>query len=235
MKNIIVLLTLVALAVVDCKKSTVENEFMVETKSGLFLRKEPDTKSKSLFLLPHGTKITVLEKTQKEENISNTRGVWFKIKHNGQDGWVFSGFLKQLPEGFVILPEPQKDCQSIANYAEKQLGVSGKEKVVSRTEPTEAEGGKDGEEEIHYPLYYNSKLETKVGYEYYHSILEIPNISYETAKKILNACIKNEMYDIKNANEDISKETFSIGTEYSTFYVSITKMENKFLIKEAGW
>lgn len=56
----------------------------VSAKKGLRLRSKASTLSKTITVLPFGTKVRAI----------GFRGQWWKIKHQGKTGWVHAKFLK---------------------------------------------------------------------------------------------------------------------------------------------
>jgi len=57
----------------------------VTADNGLNMRENPDAKSKSLAIIPNGTKLTVLEE----------KDGWYKVEYNGQTGWVSKDFVTE--------------------------------------------------------------------------------------------------------------------------------------------
>jgi 3D (Asp-Asp-Asp) domain-containing protein len=71
----------------------------VFTMSGLKLRESANTTSKSITTLPLGTKVIVLNTFQfeKKQTVEDISGNWILVSFNNLEGYVFDGFLSQLP------------------------------------------------------------------------------------------------------------------------------------------
>lgn len=69
-------------------------ELYVVAKSGLLLRAEPSQKGKVIELIPFKSKVNVIETTGPSVRIERITAPWYKVSWKGNEGWVFSGFLK---------------------------------------------------------------------------------------------------------------------------------------------
>jgi len=65
----------------------------VTAKGGLRMRDAASTKGKKAGLIPHGTKVEILETSGDDMTISSATGKWTKVKWGEKVGWVFGGFL----------------------------------------------------------------------------------------------------------------------------------------------
>lgn len=106
-------LTVVLAAVFGCKKAAgnTEGPITIEklkmtfpigslvasvSTDGLRVRSKPTTKSSVPYLYPYKTIFTVLEHTDKLEDIEKRRGTWLKVSHPYGTGFVFTGFIEKL-------------------------------------------------------------------------------------------------------------------------------------------
>jgi hypothetical protein len=87
------------------------DKLTVLAKSGLSLRSNPNSQGKKKSTLPFGTVVTVeaegLKATphQVEEFKGySIKGYWVKVKANGEEGWVFDGYLSHLK----VIPASQE-------------------------------------------------------------------------------------------------------------------------------
>lgn len=72
-------------------------DYYVLSKNGLNLRKSPSDKSEVLNVVPYNTKIKILENnSSKKFKVNGFSGTYVKVKYNGIEGYIFSGFLSNL-------------------------------------------------------------------------------------------------------------------------------------------
>lgn len=73
-------------------------DLIVQSKSGLKLRLNPNLEAPVLSVIGYGENVKVLEDSIGNEfNVSWVKGKWIKVEHNFQTGYVFDGFLSELP------------------------------------------------------------------------------------------------------------------------------------------
>lgn len=65
--------------------------------SGLKIRTAPNIHGEVLKVIPFGQVIQVLERSGPSQTIERIEGQWIKIKYQGTEGFVFDGFLSNLP------------------------------------------------------------------------------------------------------------------------------------------
>lgn len=65
----------------------------VAADKGLTMREEAGVSSKAIVVIPNGSTVKVLKKSDKEETINDKTSPWFQIEWDGKKGWVFGGFL----------------------------------------------------------------------------------------------------------------------------------------------
>ena len=105
-----------------------DKEFTVVAPSGLSLRDSPSLSSKKLEIIPFGKLITLTDvftmyNQDKMKTIDGRPGVWVKTNFNGQEGYIFSGYLKRgslyLPSSLINtdfrLIQPGQKCDGV-NY-----------------------------------------------------------------------------------------------------------------------
>ncbi|RJO62074.1 hypothetical protein C4544_01070 [candidate division WS5 bacterium] len=57
----------------------------VTSEGGLNMRKEPDSTSEVIAVIPNGTKLDVLKE----------QGEWYKVKYEGKEGWIWKGYTSE--------------------------------------------------------------------------------------------------------------------------------------------
>ena len=70
-----------------------EEIYTVTARTRLRMRDNLGQEGKVTGNIPFGSKVQVLEKSDKKETISGIQGNWVRIQWNDKTGWVFSGFL----------------------------------------------------------------------------------------------------------------------------------------------
>lgn len=65
--------------------------------SGLKIRTAPGLESQVLKVIPFGERVNVLEKSEISENVEWFSGQWIKVEYQGIEGYVFDGFVSDLP------------------------------------------------------------------------------------------------------------------------------------------
>ena len=101
----------------------------VETGGGpLIMRESPDRQARPLGNIPDSTIVAFVEETGNEVEIAGKKGKWTKISWETKTGWVFGGFLMEIPmgapegseEGSAQQPTPavqkQKNTSSSGDY-----------------------------------------------------------------------------------------------------------------------
>lgn len=101
MKSIlgIIVLLLVNLSVFGNMTSIVEPELKVMAKSGLKLRLAPNLESPVIDVINYGASLERLNdfvSTATPVKINWVEGQWIKVKYNGQEGFVFDGYVSKL-------------------------------------------------------------------------------------------------------------------------------------------
>ncbi len=93
-------------------------------KSGLVVRSAPSTGSEKLGLIPYRGEVTVLDQGENEETIAGKTGRWAMIDYDGQDAWVFGGFLTaSQPEKAPAAPKVTSlQAGDVACYVELDYG-----------------------------------------------------------------------------------------------------------------
>lgn len=67
------------------EETTTGKSVYVTSEGGLNMRKEPDSKSEVIAVIPNGTKLDVLDE----------QGEWYKVKYEGKEGWVWKGYTSE--------------------------------------------------------------------------------------------------------------------------------------------
>lgn len=92
-KYLILSLTLLLLFAVCHRRETPPEYRYAVSCTGLHLREKPDRNSRSLALLPYGTRVTLLARSGKTESVSGKKGEWVQVSAAGSTGYVFDRFL----------------------------------------------------------------------------------------------------------------------------------------------
>jgi formylglycine-generating enzyme required for sulfatase activity len=77
----------------DFQNSKTLIEYYVNDKQGLYLRSKPGQDNPTMDLLPYGTKIIVLQKTNNKEKILGNEGNWVYVQKDQKKGYVFDYYL----------------------------------------------------------------------------------------------------------------------------------------------
>lgn len=98
MKNLIAFLTLIFLSGPAVGHNSPElGTMQVYAPSGLKLRIHPSTEGEVLKVIPYGDKVAVLDEMPQKERIEWMSGHWMKVEHEGSEGFIFGGFISELP------------------------------------------------------------------------------------------------------------------------------------------
>ena len=110
----------------------------VHAENGLIMRKEPATTGEKLLTLPYGSKIQLLSEEKfgkltevKELSNWNISGQWLYVTFNGQDGYVFEGFVSWLPAS------QNKTNERFEKYFLEEIGVISGKYDFKKTKITE--------------------------------------------------------------------------------------------------
>ncbi len=91
----------------DCSGSAGQ-PYLVTAGSGLSMREIPNLKSIKVMAIPYGKEVMVCPEYLGEEDvIEGIDGKWLKTYYRGKTGYMFSGFMQELPSIDVILPDEQ--------------------------------------------------------------------------------------------------------------------------------
>ena len=95
MKKLIVLLV----SVVTLNATAQDNPkyLNVLAVNGLNMRSQPEATSRVVTKVAYGKRVEVLEKTKTELQLGWIKDNWFKVKYRGREGYIFGGYLNQLP------------------------------------------------------------------------------------------------------------------------------------------
>ncbi len=101
MKNLIAFLLLTIFAE-PMMATTINTEPATSTKyvyafSGLKLRAQPKSDGQVLKVIPYGDKVIILEESENSATIEWLSGKWVKVIHEGEEGYLFEGFISELP------------------------------------------------------------------------------------------------------------------------------------------
>lgn len=91
----------------------------VFSESGLNLRNSPSLEAKTLYTIPFGQKIAILETNENKLKIEGIEGNWIKVNDGKNDGYVFDGFV--LP----YLPLKRSDELDIKSFMINNFKLQG--------------------------------------------------------------------------------------------------------------
>lgn len=98
MKNLIAFLTFVFFSGPMMGHNGPElGTMQVYAPSGLKLRIHPSTDGEVLKVIPYGDKVAILDEMPQKERIEWMSGHWMKVEHQGTEGFLFGGFISELP------------------------------------------------------------------------------------------------------------------------------------------
>ena len=97
MKNLIAVIIFAFMAsFLKANTEPLESKY-VYAFSGLKLRSLPGVEGDVIKVIPFGAKVQILEMTNLEETIEWMQGSWVKVSHEGTSGYLFEGFISELP------------------------------------------------------------------------------------------------------------------------------------------
>jgi len=98
MKNLMVLMMITLFAGLTMAEVDPQlNTKYVYAYSGLKLRSQPNLEGQILKVIPYGHKVTILETVEKTDRIEWMTGQWVKVSHDNMEGYLFEGFISELP------------------------------------------------------------------------------------------------------------------------------------------
>jgi|GEM_PF-6842622 len=101
------------------KPMTRGTTMFVSVRDGLNMRAEPSETGKLLALIPYGDQVQKLEEWGETITIDQTEGRWTKVALRFHTGWVFGGFLSDLPPGLEAAHGGQKfELAALKNHFE---------------------------------------------------------------------------------------------------------------------
>lgn len=92
---------------------------LVIAKSGLTLREQPNTKSKSITVIARNQEIGVLKFLDESVEIKGVYGSWCQVRYGKKEGYLFSGYINfsmakvSAKSGLKLRKEPSKDSEQI--------------------------------------------------------------------------------------------------------------------------
>lgn len=99
MKNLIALLLILTFSIsLNGNNEPVSPTTMhVYAYSGLKLRTQPTLNSEVVKVIPYGDKVTLIAKSGTHQVIEWMSGEWVKVTHGTDEGFIFEGFISELP------------------------------------------------------------------------------------------------------------------------------------------
>ena len=104
-------------------------ELFVMANSGLTLRAEPNLKAESLGVVDFGASVTVLnqpDSVESQQKIEWVEGNWVFVEYDGVHGYMFDGYLSDLPLPLYDFEKCQLDMDLIyplESWSEINLGL----------------------------------------------------------------------------------------------------------------
>ncbi len=125
MKNyilyIIMLSTMLLMSLhAGCGNSTFNQKRWVTAREGLHLRSEPSLDGTITGLMPHGTRVSVKEKSDHTSRVfdkdssTTLEDHWYRVSYNGKKGWAYGGYLRSRDD-FLRQKHGDLVCSMIAN------------------------------------------------------------------------------------------------------------------------
>lgn len=164
------------------KKNQIEksNQTFVWAVKGLALREQPNVSAKKITNIPYGKSVTLIKTDEQSLKMTSRidgylstyklEGKWIKVLYNGQEGYVFDGYLSTMPP-YVI------DIDTDEDYLKRLYGVA-KVKTVN---------GKNGWEKT-TTTYKNGNASTLTVYDgCFDTELYLKNITYREAVLLMVA------------------------------------------------
>ncbi len=75
-------------------------DYYVVSPDGSRLRAEPSVESETVAVIPYGARLSMIDHGDGTEEIGGVEGCWIKTEYEGDEGWIFTGYLgREDPEG----------------------------------------------------------------------------------------------------------------------------------------
>ncbi len=68
-------------------------DYYVVSPDGSRLRAEPSIESETVAVIPYGARLSMTEHGDGTEEIGGVEGTWIKTEYEGDEGWIFTGYL----------------------------------------------------------------------------------------------------------------------------------------------
>lgn len=180
-----------------CKKKEAESiisteKYYVFTTNNLHLRAQPNANSESLALLPRGTELKVLEKTNETLTVDGITSNWWKVEAKGKTGYLFSGYVSRYSPS-------KKECHSLMGYLTELYGELNEnnpnvknykktEKPCDHIQNAEA----CGRDETFKIEPFGIEVSQKIGYEWGEEEVFFPNMQDIEGFLLLRDCCHQE-------------------------------------------
>lgn len=195
---ILQMLCLKAIGQVSTKEKAVDTLYNFAL-SGLKLRKAPKT-GEVLATIPFGQKLPIFRYVVNDviENIDDT---WVEVNYNGQNGFVFGGFLTSLTP-------PKENCKSLENYLDQNfMALSPKKEITYKNE--------EYTEKDHVRLYYLGRIVAYFrydeGYESSSENIIFSGIQMKDAYLLARVIFKNDyIKTIENVKNGVKGSTRNV-------------------------
>jgi len=112
MKNLICIL-IISLTAMGLSATTTPEPITknVVAFSGLKLRIAPGLEQQVISVIPYGEKVELIEETDITLSVEWLEGKWIKVNYEGDEGYIFDGFLTDLPIPYYDFELSQNDLQ----------------------------------------------------------------------------------------------------------------------------
>lgn len=100
--------------------ATQPTKLYVFAEPSLPVRDQAAETGKEIAAIAFGEAVTLENNSGKEETIGSKTGFWAKTQYQGKSGYVFTGYLSQVPM-------PQASCKNLLDYARSAFTAEGKE------------------------------------------------------------------------------------------------------------
>ena len=217
--NIIILVSIVfPISIANAKATQIQNKKLyVLANNGLTLRKESTVKSEKITVVPYGSIVEVLEKTEKlTMKVDNITGDMFKVKYNDLIGYIFSGYLSKFPA-------PIKNSETI-----KYVDILRENSFDVYFEEIKRDYNGYYQHEVSFSLPTDSWEEAFLIAKQFYGIPEKINFPDEAHEKIENPDKEDEVWhdEITRTKDETTGELvlyYSYRREGGGFYITVKK------------
>jgi len=187
--------------------------------SGLKLRTGPSTQATMISVIPFGESITVLESSNQPQRIEWLEGSWIKVDYQGQQGFVFDGFISsmRLPSHTFEMTQEDLDLSSpLAGWVRYNFETDGVADILEKDNfYQESQSFEQGFKLIHSTNTFN-----------YNLMVHFPNKSLTEVYNLIKAMLMTKQEREIFTNNSL----FILGTDNKIKTIKI-KLESPIIIQ----